>query len=207
MALAMLTALGVAYDGSEGYGYPNAGFGQQNEFAPGPDEMGTQYPAGQPDGMGPSDSMGGPASMGSQGHNHDQSADSYDNHHGSGGPQDNYHHGSDGHHGNYYDWLSPGYTYTYYSGYPEYYPYSYYPYTYTYPTYYYTNPTYYYTTPAYYSTYYYPYNWYDPWWSANAYGVGGVSYYSSSWSGSYHHGGFYWDLQFEELRKEPGKKE
>jgi hypothetical protein len=180
MALAMLTALGVAYDGSEGYGYPNTGFGQQNGFAPGPDEMGTQYPAGQPEGMGPSDSMRGPATMGSQGHNQDHGADSYDNHHGSDGHQDNYHHGSDGYHGNYYDWLSPGYTY------------SYYPYTYTYPTYYYyTNPTYYYTTPAYYSTYYYPYSWYDPWYSVNVYGTGGVGYYSSSWSGSYHHGGFY----------------
>ena len=185
MALAMLTALGVAYDGSEGYGYPNAGFGQQNEFAPGPDEMGTQYPAGQPDGMGPSDSMRGPATMGSQGYNHNQGADSYDNH-GSNGQKDNYHHGSDGnqdnyHHG-YYDWLSPGYTYSYYSWYPYTY-YSYYPYTYTYPTYY-TNPTYYYPTPTYYSTYYYPYSSYGPWYS-------GASYYSSSWSGSYYYGGFY----------------
>lgn len=180
MALAMLTALGVAYDGSEGFGNPNTGFGQQNGFAPGPNEMGAQYPDGQPDGMGPSDSMGGPVSMGSQGHNNDHGADSYGDHRG-----------SDGHRGNYYDWLSPGYTYSYY-WYPEYYPYGYYPYAYTYPTYYYyTNPTYYYTTPAYYPTYYYPYNWYDPWWSANAYGVAGVSHYSSSWSGSSHHGEFY----------------
>jgi hypothetical protein len=87
----------------------------------------------------------------------------------------------------YYDWLSPGgfyYTYSYpvYS-YSYSYPAYYYPaYTYTYPTYTYTTPVVYTYDPVI----------YDPWYAVNVYGLGGATYYySSSWSWSSYHGG-YW---------------
>ncbi len=106
-----------------------------------------------------------------------------------GGDHHNYdgHNSYDGHHHN--DWLNPGgYSSTYYWSYPSYYYSSWYPYTYTY------YPTYYYTAPVY-STYYYDpvvYNYWDPWWATNAYGMGGASYsYSSSWSWSTYHGGLF----------------
>ena len=99
---------------------------------------------------------------------------------------------SHGHHdfGGFHDWLSPG-AYYYYS-------YSYYPtYTYTYPAYYY--PAYYY--PAYYYQTYTPVYTapvvttpvvYDPWWAVNVYGLGATTYYyTSSWSWSSYHGGYY----------------
>ena len=97
---------------------------------------------------------------------------------------------------NHYDWLNTGgyYPYGFYQTYPYSYP------TYTYPTY--TYPTY--TYPTYtYPTYTYPepvvYSddpiIYDPWYAANVYGWGGATYYSSSWSWSSHHGGFF----FKEL--------
>jgi hypothetical protein len=78
-----------------------------------------------------------------------------------------------------HDWLGLG-EHTYYRSYPAYYNYGWYPYyTYTYyPTYY------YYTTPVVHTTYHYTPqadNWFDPWWTANVYGVG--SYHTfSSWS-------------------------
>jgi len=87
-----------------------------------------------------------------------------------------------------YDWLNPGGSHSYTWWTPAYYDYTWYPaYTYTY------YPTYYYTTPVVYSTYYYDpvvYN-YDPWWAANVYGLGGVTYYYGSWSWSSFHGGFF----------------
>lgn len=98
----------------------------------------------------------------------------------------------DGHHdwnhdgfyfNHYYDWLSPGYTYSYW--YPSTYYYSWYPAT-TY-SYYYTPVTY----PVYYST---PvvYDWVaDPWWAANVYGVTGTTYYYTSGSSWSYRGGFY----------------
>jgi hypothetical protein len=82
-----------------------------------------------------------------------------------------------------YDWLSPGYAYSYW--YPTTYYYNWYPTT-AY-TYYYTPATY----PVYYST---PvvYDWVaDPWWAANVYGVTGTTYYYSSGS-SWHYGGGYY---------------
>jgi hypothetical protein len=178
MALAVLTTLGVAYDGYDGNGYPNTGFGQQNDFGPGQNEFDGGHP-GQYDGMGQPmgqpNPMGDSSPMSSEGHNYD---------HGAGGSYQ--HHDNDGHKGGHYDWLSPVYTYNW--GYPNYYYYGYYPYTNKYSTYYYTSPVYYYTSPTYYytspvySTYYYPDNWYDPWWSANVYGVWGTTHYYRGWS-------------------------
>ncbi|VVB69834.1 Uncharacterised protein [uncultured archaeon] len=86
-----------------------------------------------------------------------------------------------------HDWLNPGgvvYSYKWWT--PTYYDYTWYP-TYTY-------PTYYYTTPIVYPTYTYnPIDYsYDPWWQANAYGWAGANYYySSSWTWTSHHGGFF----------------
>ena len=67
------------------------------------------------------------------------------------------------------DWLSPGYAYTYWHGYPDYYswyPAYYYPYSYyNYPSYYYY-PSWYYYPSTYRSYYWYPdtyyghYRWY-----------------------------------------------
>jgi hypothetical protein len=94
---------------------------------------------------------------------------------------------------NHYDWLNTGgyYPYDFYQTYP----YSYYPTnTYTYPTYTYpayTYPTY--TAPVVYNPYPYDPAAYDPWYATNVYGWGGATYYySSSWSWSSHHGGFFY---------------
>ena len=82
-----------------------------------------------------------------------------------------------------YDWLNPGGVTHSYSGWNNYYPYTYPNYYYNYPTY--TYPTYYYTTPTVYPTYYYNY---DPWLATNVYGWGGATYhYSNSWSWNTYH--------------------
>ena len=86
-----------------------------------------------------------------------------------------------------YDWLNPGGVTHSYSGWNNYYPYTYPNYYYNYPGYYptYTYPTNYYTTPTVYPTYYYNY---DPWWATNVYGWGGATYhYSNSWSWNTYH--------------------
>jgi hypothetical protein len=92
---------------------------------------------------------------------------------------------------NHYDWLNTGGYYPY--GFYQTYPYSYYP-TYNYPTYNYptyTYPTYTYPAPVVYNPYAYD-PVYDPWYATNVYGWGGATYYySSSWSWSSHHGGFF----------------
>ncbi|GAB6266297.1 MAG TPA: hypothetical protein PLV49_04270 [Methanothrix soehngenii] len=104
----------------------------------------------------------------------------YGGSHHHGGPSDGYHD-----FGGFYDWLSPGAYYYSYSYYPTY---TYYP-TYYYPTYYYPTytPVYTYTAPVVYDPVVY-----DPWWAANVYGLGATTYYySSSWSWSSYHGGYY----------------
>ena len=112
----------------------------------------------------------------------------FDSEHSFGGDHRGGDHHSGSHYDHGYDWLNSGGSYSYNWWTPTYYGYNWYP-TYAYSYY---PTTYYYTTPVVYSNYYYDpavYN-YDPWWAANAYGIGGATYYGS-WSWSSHHGGFF----------------
>jgi len=125
--------------------------------------------------------------------------DGYDGRDGYDGGHDGYSHGGDHDNldgrggGKYIDWLNPGGYYYYTSWYYPTYTYYWYPeytYTYTYPAYYSIAPV---VNPPVvtYTTYYPDTLIYDPWYAANVYGWGGVTYYyTSSWTWS-SHGGFF----------------
>lgn len=179
LALAMLMALGAAQDGS-GFGYPPGytgdGSGGQGAFAS--DQMNNYNAPVASD------------AMASETFDRDhRNGDSHDGGYDGGDHQGDDHRGDNNwgdyrHGGN--DWLGVG-GYKYYWSSPVYYDYGWYPYyTYTYyPTYY------YYTKPVVYSTYHYSplvYNWYDPWWTSNVYGVAGKTYYTNSWTWKSHDG-------------------
>lgn len=177
LALSMLMALGAAQDGS-GFGYPPGYSGDEygGQSALASDQMNT---------------YGTPDAMASEAFDRDYRDGNYrdddhkgDDRHGDDNHGDD-HWGKDRRDGG-HDWLGlGGYSYYYWS-YPTYYDYGWYPYYTTYyPTYY------YYTTPAVYTTYHYSplvYNWYDPWWTSNVYGVAGKTYYTNSWSWKSHGG-------------------